>query len=757
MIIAQKYNDVIVDGDNTSKKATINQDKLGKLQYLLTAGLYQDPISAVIVEWTNNAVDSVVQSGKDPIEYPVIVEIQNLKLRIQDNGTGLSKDEFENICMSYLTSTKENDNNSIGHFGIGLKSFLSLERSATFTCRKDGKEVKFLAYAGVEFMEYDVIYEKDTTEENGVICELDIKDWSEERVFTNKAKLKLSYYDTVVLKINSYIVNNVITRSDDWQSSNNCEFSVMHLCLKDVLYEINWSSLGISPIYFPVALRFGLNENITPTPSRESLIYNTATKQAILEKIKKVANWFVDRYNSNWKQYDTILECWSKITETDKKVEIAGNNFVINSILSYSDNKPKELSVKGIKRELNDYYKLKNELLKEYEIVVDCTNYYWKTKKIKWVYSHSCLLSGQKVIQVNSVPVGRVKRYLLEKHKGKLVFVVKNQTRKLGSRRFQFKREVDYIYCLGLYNHSKSEWRSIIQEWQYVENQFKERIIDERNVENTKEYQEWLEKDREIARENRKNGYKNPKSNYKALNKQEGDITISVGRKGYTSSGVTFDKKVFKIEKLGNLYNSSKNLHIYFKEEDKERAAKYFKTFGKKYTICIIGKRESGKIKNNKQFMNEEQFLGSTKFGKLMSAIKYEEAIDTYDNLKNNKIVKEVLKSFYKDYEIVEKYVDDNIKEVDESLMTILQEVADKGNIYDKSIEDVYIRFKDSLKKYDFIDCLKVPNYWNSQETDKYRRLINCMLLTKSKYNNYENLDIIVEAKKEEELEEATV
>ena len=52
MIIAAKQQDIIKTGEDTSKKATINQDKLAKLQYLLTKGLYSDPESAIIVEWT---------------------------------------------------------------------------------------------------------------------------------------------------------------------------------------------------------------------------------------------------------------------------------------------------------------------------------------------------------------------------------------------------------------------------------------------------------------------------------------------------------------------------------------------------------------------------------------------------------------------------------------------------------------------------------------------------------------------------------
>lgn len=122
MIIKEQVKQVTVVGEDTSKKAKISQDKLSKLQYLLTKGLYKDPITAVIAEWTNNGIDSVVQAGKDPITSPVIVIIgRNEKgqtfFSVEDQGVGLDDRDFEDICMNYLESTKENDNDTIGHFG----------------------------------------------------------------------------------------------------------------------------------------------------------------------------------------------------------------------------------------------------------------------------------------------------------------------------------------------------------------------------------------------------------------------------------------------------------------------------------------------------------------------------------------------------------------------------------------------------------------------------------------------------------------
>lgn len=122
MIIQEAIKEVEVVGEDTSKKAKISQDKLAKLQYLLTKGLYKDPITAVIAEWTNNGVDGVVQAGKSPIENPVIVCInkndkQQYIFSVEDKGIGLDERDFEDICMNYLESTKEGNNDTIGHFG----------------------------------------------------------------------------------------------------------------------------------------------------------------------------------------------------------------------------------------------------------------------------------------------------------------------------------------------------------------------------------------------------------------------------------------------------------------------------------------------------------------------------------------------------------------------------------------------------------------------------------------------------------------
>lgn len=118
IIQSQKQQDVKIEGQSASKQATIDASRISKLQYILTKGLYTDPKSAVITELSNNGVDAIIESGKDAIQNPVMVEFkyngQEYIMSIEDKGVGMDKDFFENRFMSFLDSTKDTNNDQIG-------------------------------------------------------------------------------------------------------------------------------------------------------------------------------------------------------------------------------------------------------------------------------------------------------------------------------------------------------------------------------------------------------------------------------------------------------------------------------------------------------------------------------------------------------------------------------------------------------------------------------------------------------------------
>ena len=740
MIINKQENEILRTGDDTSQKATINQDKIAKLQYILTKGLYQDPIGSVINEWSANAIDSVVQSGKNPIENPVIINITNDKFTVQDFGLGISKDDFINVCMNYLTSTKESDNQSIGHFGLGMKSFLALDRSATFTVRKDGIECKFIAYMGDEFMEYDLIYEQPTEEQNGFICELKINDYNEKREFRTKAIKRLAYYDTVLLYLDGTLHTNNILRSDDWQYSPNAS-SKLHLCLKDVYYEINFEQLGISQINIPIALRFGLEDGLTPTPSRESLILNQVSKTIILDKIKKVANWFIDRYNSEWKEYETLKDAWDFINQYNFYVDINHIEFKINDLEKYADNKIKRTKVKNIEN-IKWYYDSKQWLLSNYRVEAE-NAWNWINKNPSKNIVEK-LMVGWNIVVVDSEPKRRVKSYLQDKYSNAL-FITKICDRALGKN--NPTNSTTYFYTLELDKVPQHEWKNKIKELNYVENQLKENFIYELDIENSQGFKDWVIKNK------KERVYKSSNSNHKILNKQEDEVTIAYGRNSYARGKITFEKETFKI----NTLNQNPYLTIYF--EDKDRATQYYELIGKKYKIALIGKKEQLKIKNIHNFMTEQEFQKSKAFKRIVTSIMFDELIETYESIYNRSsfdIIRELIRPLEEDIKLLQAYTNKNGKSIrDNELLDSMITVAKEYNLYDYQFMDVYNRCKESLDKYKFLNYIQKPNRWNEENIKEINSIITQFLYHQKMYRGlHQELEFVIKEEEKQVVEE---
>ena len=87
---------------------------------VLSNTLYSNKPLAVIREVLCNAWDAQIVAGRT--DRPVIVKIDEDKLSIRDFGEGIPHDLIHNIYCVYGNSTKENDGNQTGGFGLGSKS-----------------------------------------------------------------------------------------------------------------------------------------------------------------------------------------------------------------------------------------------------------------------------------------------------------------------------------------------------------------------------------------------------------------------------------------------------------------------------------------------------------------------------------------------------------------------------------------------------------------------------------------------------------
>lgn len=78
-----------------------------------------------------------------------------------------------------------------------------------------------------------------------------------------------------------------------------------HVCLDQVVYELNPHDFGLSFSYFPFGLKFSVSEGLRPLPARESLALTELTKEKIIQRLKDCINELREYFiNSN----QTLLE-----------------------------------------------------------------------------------------------------------------------------------------------------------------------------------------------------------------------------------------------------------------------------------------------------------------------------------------------------------------------------------------------------------------------------------------------------------------
>lgn len=124
-------------------EGSLNTAKLGLFMKNLISN-YNNAELATLREWVSNAHDSHVVAGqKRPVEVTLPTR-WSPTLTVEDFGIGMSYSDVENVYSVFLSSTKDQDNEGIGGFGIGGKAALALADQYTMIAVKDGLKNIFI-------------------------------------------------------------------------------------------------------------------------------------------------------------------------------------------------------------------------------------------------------------------------------------------------------------------------------------------------------------------------------------------------------------------------------------------------------------------------------------------------------------------------------------------------------------------------------------------------------------------------------------
>ena len=344
--------------------AKIDEKNMGKLWDLLQDP-YKNPIGAVVREYVSNSFDSHAEASfikenslaEIRNEYSIyndssdqeILELKKYVSRFdndavvvtvgkdetghfwstEDFGVGLSTQRVKDVFCSYLKSTKENTNNAIGCFGIGSKSGLSYTDVIHIRTRYNGVEYIYFLRKGETAPRLDLVSKESTSKMNGTQIKIYIKNskeysWSnpepETYKFKDECKKQLAYFDNVYFNNIEGLNNDFqVIQGKNWiKNSSINPFNTMHICLGKVAYPIDWDNLNMEPINLNVALKFEVGE-LDIIQTREDVKYTPRTKENILNKIEKIKEEFLEKWEEQKYDYSkNLLEFLSLVKKTER-------------------------------------------------------------------------------------------------------------------------------------------------------------------------------------------------------------------------------------------------------------------------------------------------------------------------------------------------------------------------------------------------------------------------------------------------------
>jgi anti-sigma regulatory factor (Ser/Thr protein kinase) len=717
----QTEANVLVDGQaQESIGMSLDLDSAQILMQMLSKNLYSDDIGSAIRECASNALDSHRRAG---VDEPIIVSFKasaanNYEFCVEDFGIGLDDEDVKNIISKYGKSTKRDSATELGMMGLGFKAPLAYSSSFYFVCRKNGMERKYMMYEGEDTNTIDLLYEKETTERNGVKIIIPVK-YSDKWQFHKKIKEQLCYFESVYFDVpeDSSITNEfIISRHEHFQFSEMSTDDRLHICLDNVYYPLDFDKLGINMIDFPIALRFSLSDGLYPTPNRESLRYTQEAKKIIMQRLTDVADYFIGKYNETVEEGNDIKSVVNYLEKSGYYLTMEnGDKQKIDPFVGFSTIKPAIPQLEGVKllnfsgvykvhkqSILQNSYKVKYSL--RYKRMLDMEKHYTYGFNIQNV----CNGDANVYIYEDRIP-GIKKDYLRAtcKESDYNFFVKAAKPMALGIPA-KFDPNT-YYHFLGLKNYPKEQWRQVISEYQHVISLLSADFINLDELEVPQHFIDSRKKVKVSVSGTGVPGVRRQKLKGE-INGKEGDDL----QKWSEGRCCKFVPTIYKLESL----ESDNNLKVYAHHDDYMKLDALFGCIQKqKMKVVTFSQRELNIVKNSEihNLMSLEQFMeGKNKpFKRMVTAYLIKQMMDKYRSTFDRYVqVGYTCKAIQTRLEVLSKYAASNYylpgysggsvaaKEFLDSMLA----VAEEHKLFDMTIYPEVMEMQEIFDKLPFLN-----------------------------------------------------
>lgn len=312
-------------------EATLNPKALKKLIAALTE-IYPNFNLAVVREYSANGYDANVVAG---VVSPIQVFLPSLMspyFIVKDEGCGMTREDMETGYIVYGASTKEEDDEQFGAYGLGSKSALNICSSFSVVSVKNGMKVSALIYKGKNgIARLRILSDEPTDEPNGTTVSIPTEDVEEfrdaaERIFATWPKGTVLVDgvapaciedDPDYRKIDDLgYVKLPKTARYQWQFKNH----QLKVILGGITYRVGEFSPGQMGTVFPKAnpkarmfspleilLNFESLSALPILPSREEIAINPQSIDIIAERVGKLMERAIEILQADVSEAPDIL------------------------------------------------------------------------------------------------------------------------------------------------------------------------------------------------------------------------------------------------------------------------------------------------------------------------------------------------------------------------------------------------------------------------------------------------------------------
>jgi len=275
-----------------------------KLFGMLSDGIYQDKILAVIRELSCNAHDAHITAQR---KTPFIIKLPTKfdpVFAVEDQGTGIDPSMIGEIYWTYGESSKTNDNSTIGALGLGSKSpFAYTKSSFIVKNRFGGREYTYFCFINeVGTPDGSLVGEEDTTLPSGISVEMAVKT-ADINVFHERARRFFKYWPHTLPTFIDATEEKPIdlgipipvhsAAGQGWfleeQSVNSRALAIMG----GVPYPIDADAIPDLPGHLslivsnPFVITFDMG-SLNFTPSREHLQYDERSSKNVIDRLDEI-------------------------------------------------------------------------------------------------------------------------------------------------------------------------------------------------------------------------------------------------------------------------------------------------------------------------------------------------------------------------------------------------------------------------------------------------------------------------------------